>query len=91
MMKLAKKIRMNVTTTAWLTASPTPFGPALGVEALVAGDHGGDEAEHERLDQRRPQVGQLHQDGEALRSRRPAVTLLDDDVEEVAAGDARPG
>ena len=29
MTKLAKKMRMKVMTTAWLTASPTPFGPPL--------------------------------------------------------------
>src|SRR5436305_952248 len=34
MMKLAKKMRMNVVTTAWLTASPTPFGPPLAYRPL---------------------------------------------------------
>src|SRR5205085_825152 len=34
MMKLAKNTRMNVMTTAWFTASPTPFGPPLAYRPL---------------------------------------------------------
>ena len=74
-------------TTDWFTASPTPFGPAAGVQALVGGDDAGDEAEDQRLDLADPEVGHL---GE--RAERGEVgagrAALQDDVEEVAAGDA---
>ncbi len=60
---------------------------AAGVHALVGGDDRGDHAEDERLQQADPQVGQLGQGGEA-REVRARGAVLEDHVEDVAAGDA---
>src|SRR3546814_7673838 len=59
----------------------------LGVEALVASDHRGDEPEDPGLGQRGVEVGQLHERREALEVR-AGRDLLDHHVEEVAAADA---
>ena len=85
--KLTTNSSMKLMTTDSLTASPTPFGPPGGVHALVAGHDRGDQSEHERLGHALPEVRQLGQGREArqIGARR---AVLEDDVEDVAAGHA---
>src|ERR1700712_2679693 len=62
------------------------LGSAAGVDTLVGGHDGRDQAEDERLDQADPEVGQLGERGEAGQVG-AGRTALEHDVEEVATGD----